>query len=214
MELEQLKERVVAAAVDLYRNGLVRNTGAGGNVSARDPETGVIAVTPSKVRYDTMKADDIVLIDLAGKILETKYTRKPTSESLTHRLILKEFPQMNAVIHTHSPYANAMALVYDYVPAVVNETAFFCGKTIPVSKFVVPGTDEMAREVVRNLKKVPAMIIANHGPVVMGQSLDVAVQRALVVEDSAKIFCFAKMLGDPRLLSEENCERTMARANV
>ena len=214
MQLQKLREEVVATCVDLYQNGLVRSNGAGGNVSARDTESGIIAVTPSHIRYDTMQADDIMLIDLDGNVIEGKPDRKPTSESPMHRLILKEYPHANAVVHTHSPYANALAMVYDEVPAVVNETPYFCGKSIPVAGFVTPGTDQMAIDVVEKLRDVPAMIIRNHGPVVMADSLALALQRAFVVEDSSKIYCIAKTIGKPILICTEECDKLAALSNI
>ncbi len=200
MKLERLREEVRAVCVDLYKNGLVRNMGVGGNVSARDPESGLVAITPSQIRYDTMTWDDILVVDAKGKIVEAKPNLKPSTETPTHLLIYEEYGEVNAVIHTHSLYANISATLYDEVPLVHVEQPFLIGKPIPVSEYVAPGTEEMARAVVEKLKNVPAMILPNHGPVVVGRDLSEALKRALTVEDASRIYYSACCIGKPRLI--------------
>ncbi|MBN2185938.1 MAG: class II aldolase/adducin family protein [Dehalococcoidia bacterium] len=200
MKLEALREEVRAVCVDLYRNGLVRNMGVGGNVSARDLDSGLIAITPSHVRYDTMKWEDILVVNAEGEVVESKPPLIPSMELRTHLLVYQECAEVNAVIHTHSPYTNVLATLYDEVPLVHVEQIFLIGKPIPVSEYVTPGTEAMARAVVEKLKDVPAMILRNHGPVVVGRNLTEALNRALTVEDASRIYYSACCIGKPRLI--------------
>ena len=213
MKLVGLREEIVATCVDFYKNGLVRNIGAGGNISARDPESGLIALTPSQVRYDIMEPEDIVIINLKGEVVEAKVSRKPTSEKETHRLIYERYNSVNAVIHTHSTYANVLATLYDEIPVVNNELAYFIGGPVPVIDYVEPGTKDMAIAVVEGIKEIPAVVIRNHGPIVVGKDLSEALTRALVVEDAAKIYCEARCLGEPRLMSQEEWQHLWAKSS-
>ncbi len=206
MKLEELREKVVKTCQDFYQNGLVLNTGTGGNISARDPDSGLIVVTPSQVRYDTIAAKDMVVTNLEGEIVESQADYDPTSELPTHRLIYKEFPEVNAVIHDHSTYANVLASLYSEIPAMHTEFAYFIGPTVPVAEYVTPGTMDMAEVVVEKLQEAPAMVLRNHGPVAVGEDLKVALDRALAVEDSAEIYYNASVLGEPRVISKEECE--------
>lgn len=212
MKLVRLREEIVAACVDFYKNGLVRNIGAGGNISARDPESGLIALTPSQVRYDIMKPEDIVIINLKGEVVEAKPSRRPTSEEETHRLIYERYSSVNAVIHTHSIYANVLATLYDEIPVVNNEVAYFIGGPVPVIDYVEPGTRDMAIAVAEGIKEIPAVVIRNHGPIVAGRNLAEALTRALVVEDAAKIYIKARCLGEPKLMSQEEWQQLWAKS--
>ena len=200
MNLKEKKKRVVEACRDIYKNGLVRNTGTGGNVSARDPDSGMIIVTPSQVRYDTIESKDMVVISSDGEVVEARENRKPTTEYFTHRLIYKKYDEVNGVIHTHSTYANVLATLYDRIPSTHTEFDYFIGGSAPVSRYVSPGTEDMARLVVKELKNCPVMVICNHGPVAVGEDLNMALNRVLALEDTAKIYYKALCLGEPSVI--------------
>lgn len=207
MKIPKLREEVVRICKDMYHNGLVRDTGTGGNVSSRDPDTGLVVVTPSQVRYDTITAEDMVVMDLEGEVVESKSGRVPTSEAPTHLLIYREFSDVNAVIHTHSPYANVLASLYSNIPAAHTEFAYFIGDKIPVTEWVTPGTDAMAESVVEKLEEASATVLRNHGPVVVAEDLNTALNRALAVEDSSKVYYKALCLGEPTVISEDECKK-------
>ena len=200
MKLHSIREQIVAACLDLCHNGLMCNLGAGGNVSVRDPDTGLVALTPSQVRYDTMSAEDIVVTDIDGKIVESLSNRVPTSELATHTMIYREFNDVNAVIHAHAPFITAVTVVEDALPALNYELLYFVGRTVPVIPFVMPGTEEMARDVTGALKESRAMVIRNHGLFVVGEDLASTLVRAVVVEDAARLYCYARSIGEPKLL--------------
>ena len=105
MELNRLKQQVYKANIDLVKHGLVIFTW--GNVSAIDRDKNVIVIKPSGVSYDNMKSDDMVIVDMEGKVVEGKY--KPSSDTATHLELYKAFPEIGGVVHTHSTYATAWA---------------------------------------------------------------------------------------------------------
>jgi len=206
MKLEQQREAVIRACADLCSCGLMRELGAGGNVSVRDQETDLIALTPSQVRYDTMASADVVVTDMHGAVIEAAPGRVPTSEVATHTMIYRELPWVNAVIHTHALYCTAVASVEDHLPAANYELLYFAAREVPVVPFIMPGTEEMARVVVDALQEAPAMVIRNHGLFVVGKDLDSTLVRAVAVEDAARLYYFARTLGKPHLLPPEVCK--------
>lgn len=207
MKLAKLRKEVVQVCMDCVKNGLFRNIGVSGNVSARDPESGLIALTPSQVRYDTMGPGDIIVVDMKGKIVESKRSRKPTTESPTHILIYQRFEEVNAIVHTHSIYANVLGTLRDEIPTVYVGQAYFVGGAVPVSEYVSPHTEDMARLVAEYLKDSPCMVIRNHGLITVGKNLGEALQRAVVVEDNSKIFHEAYRMRKPELFPEEEIQK-------
>ncbi len=206
-ELNELRKTVVSVSQDFYQNGLVRNTGTGGNISARDPDSGLIAVTPSQVRYDTMGPEDIVIINLEGDVIEAREGLIPTSESPTHRLIYQEFSQFHAVVHSHSIFATVLGSLFDSIPAMHTEFAAFIGDSVPVAKYAQPGTKKMARVIVEKLRETPAMVLRNHGTVSVAENPKTALDRALAVEDTANMYYHARALGNPKVISPEQCRK-------
>ncbi len=200
MKLQSIRQQIVDACHDLCRNNLMCNLGAGGNVSVRDPETGLVALTPSQVRYDTMSAEDIVVTDVNGMIVEALENRVPTSELETHTMIYREFKNINAVVHAHAPFVTAVTAVEDGLPALNYEQLYFISRVVPVIPFVMPGTVEMAEKVTAALKQSTAMVIRNHGLFAMGGNLAETVVRAVVAEDAARLYLYARSIGDPKLL--------------
>jgi len=203
MKLQSIREQIVDACHDLCRNNLMCNLGAGGNVSVRDPETGLVALTPSQVRYDTMTAEDIVVTDVNGTVIEALDHRVPTSELATHTMIYREFSDIHAVVHAHAPFITAVTTVEDGLPALNYEQLYFISRVLPVIPFVMPGTDEMAEKVSAALKQSSAIVIRNHGLFAIGGSLAETVVRAVVAEDAARLYVYARSIGQPKLLPED-----------
>jgi len=150
-----------------------------------------------------MTWQDILLVNAEGEVIEAKPNLKPSMELPTHLLIYRELKEVNAVIHTHSLYACVLSMLYDEVPLVHVEQAFLIDSPIPISEYVKPGTAEMAAAVVEKLKKVPAMIIRNHGPVVTGNNLNEALKRTLMIEDVSQIYYCARCIQEPRLVPQD-----------
>ena len=183
---EDLKREVIAAARKAEETGLCRPRS--GNFSRIDDERKCIAITPSGLDRMTMTEDDIIIIDKELKILENKNDRNPSSESLMHVAAYEARPDINAVAHTHSPYALAFAIIEKPVPPVLAESGHLgCEKNmgyIPVAVYGRQGSQALADSVKLPLTKGDAMLLAHHGVMtVSGKGADDALVKAMYVED-------------------------------
>jgi len=200
---DRLKEKIVEISKRLYQRGLV--AGAGGNVSARIPDSQHILVTPSGLCKGYLKTSDIVKVDLDGRLIEGKW--KPTSETPMHTEIYKVREDVNAVVHAHPPFSTGFACarvplnmpIFPEVIAMVGEVA--------TVEYITPSTNELARKVAEVAKKHEAMLLENHGTITLGASLEQAYQRAEVLEDYAKVLLISTLLGGPKPLSSEEVKR-------
>ena len=199
MLLPELRSEVARYAKKMYDSHLVQATQ--GNLSARDPESGFICVTPSGTDYQLLTAEDIVVIDENGKVVEGK--RRPTVETPVHTLILHRRHDIHCVMHTHSPYATAFGVIYQPIPVILSDSALYLGCEVPVAAYCMSGTPEFAELVADTLKDGPAAIWGNHGVVVVGVDLSLTFSIAHALEDSAKVYTIAKQLGTPVFLPEE-----------
>ncbi len=192
--LESLKAAVLKANLDLVRNNLVILTW--GNVSAIDRETGLVVIKPSGVGYDTMKAEDMVVVDLDGNVVEGNL--RPSSDTPTHLAIYRHFKEVGGVVHTHSTYATAWAQAGMAIPNVgtTHADTFYCD---------IPCTEEMSKEQISeryeaatgdviaeafegmNPMHTPAVLVKHHGPFTWGKSADDAVYNAVVLEEVARM---------------------------
>lgn len=192
--LEALKEKVFQANLDLVKHGLVIFTW--GNVSAIDRQSGLVVIKPSGVEYDVMKAEDMVVIDLDGNIVEGNLN--PSSDTPTHLVLYKAFPQIGGVVHTHSTYATSWAQAGMDIPNIGTTHADYFYKGIPC-------TDDMTEEEVMgnyeletgnvivkrfngmNPVHTPGVLVKNHGPFSWGKDAHEAVHNAVVMEQVAKM---------------------------
>ena len=183
MEYTKICGEILEACRDMERLGLVYGTW--GNISVRF-EDGLI-MTPSRISYDVMVPGDMVHMDFEGNI--KKGHRVPTSERDIHRLILKNRPDLGAVVHTHSPHACAAAAAGLMLPPLIEEIAQLIGGAVPVTPHYIPGGNhlELAKLVVETLGGVNAVLIKNHGPVSCGASLSEALVCAQVTEKAAQM---------------------------
>ncbi len=191
--LEQLKEQVWKLHLELPKNGLVMWTG--GNVSARDPETNLVAIKPSGVMYEDLRPEDHVVLDLDGNIVEGKL--KPSSDTASHLYIYRQRPDVNGVVHTHSPYATAFAAVGKPIPVYLTAIADEFGCPIPCAGFALIGGEEIGRQVVEHIGESAAVLLKNHGVFTVGPTVRDAVKAAVMVEDVAKAVWLALQLGQP-----------------
>ncbi len=199
MELKELKKQVLEVCKKLPEYQLV--TGTAGNVSARDPETGLVAIKPSGVPYQTMDIDDIVVLDLNGVIIEQKAGRKSSFETPTHLEIYRRYPEINGVIHTHARYVNILSAVKDSIPCGTTPTGRrLLKEDIVVIGFINNGTQEMADTVAPALDGKTAVAIQNHGPFTVGETVQLALERAVALEDTSQIYYMASLLGTPSLI--------------
>ena len=180
--LEELKQKVFKANLDLVKQGLVIFTW--GNVSGIDREKGLVVIKPSGVSYDEMKAEDMVVVDLeSGKVVEGDLN--PSSDTPTHLVLYKAFPNIQGVVHTHSTYATAFAQAGKDIPNIGTTHADYFYKDIPCTR-------DMTVDEILNIRKInpdhtPAVLVKNHGPFSWGTSPDNAVYNAKVMEQCAKM---------------------------
>lgn len=192
--LEQLKQEVFKANLDLVKHGLVIFTW--GNVSAVDREKGLVVIKPSGVSYDDMKADDMVVLDLDGNIVEGKL--KPSSDTPTHLALYRAFPNIGGVVHTHSTYATAWAQAGCDIPNIGTTHSDYFKDSIPctrsMTKEEVEGQYELEtghviieRFAGLNAAHTPGVLVKNHGPFSWGKDAHDAVHNAVVMEQVAKM---------------------------
>lgn len=157
--LEKLKEELVELHLELPKNNLVVWTG--GNVSARDTETGLIVIKASGIRYEDMRPQHMVVVNADGDLVEGDY--KPSSDVHSHLYIYKHRPDVGGVVHTHSAYATAFAAVNKPIPVVLTAIADEFGGPIPCGGFALIGDDAIGKVVIESIGKSPAVLLKNHG---------------------------------------------------
>jgi L-ribulose-5-phosphate 4-epimerase len=201
--LERIKDDLVRLHAELPRNDLVVWTG--GNVSARDPETGLVAIKPSGVRYEDLTADTMVVLDLDGRVVEG--THKPSSDTASHLYIYRHRPDVNGVVHTHSRYATAFAAVGRSIPVYLTAQADEFGGEIPCAGFALIGDEAIGAQVVETIGRSPAVLLKNHGVFTVGPSASAAVKAAIMTEDVAATVWAALQIGQPDVLPDDVVER-------
>jgi L-ribulose-5-phosphate 4-epimerase len=201
--LEKLKEQLVELHLELPRNNLVVWTG--GNVSARDPETGLVVIKASGIRYEEMRAQHMVVVDLDGKMVDGDF--KPSSDVYSHLYIYKHRPEVFGVVHTHSAYATAFAAVNKPIPVVLTAIADEFGGPIPCGGFALIGDDAIGKVVVESIGKSSAVLLKNHGVFTIGKSAKAAVKAAVMTEDNAKTVWLAMQIGTPDEIPQKDVEK-------
>jgi len=203
--MQQLKQQVFEANMALPRHGLVTFTW--GNVSGIDREHQCIAIKPSGVAYETMSADDMVIVDMSGVVIEGKY--RPSSDTATHLALYKQYPELGGVVHTHSTHATAWAQAGLSIPALGTTHADYFFGDIPCSRPLT--CEEVQDEYELNTGKViietlgeinplhtPGIIVYQHGPFAWGKNVEDAVHNAVVMEEVARMAWIAREI-NPQL---------------
>jgi L-ribulose-5-phosphate 4-epimerase len=203
MRLESLRHELVLLHEELPRNGLV--TWTGGNVSVRDPDSGLVAIKPSGVRYGQLTAESMVVLDLDGTIVEGAL--KPSSDTASHLYIYRHRPDVNGVVHTHSRYATAFAAVGRPIPVYLTAQADEFGGEIPCAGFALVGDEAIGAQVVDGIGRSPAVLLKNHGVFTIGPSAEAAVKTAIMVEDVAATVWLALQIGTPDVLPDDVVEQ-------
>jgi L-fuculose-phosphate aldolase len=203
MMLGELRAEVARYAKKMVASGLVR--AAQGNLSARDSQSGLICITPSGMDYDLVSAEDIMVIDDQGAVVEGAH--RPSVETPLHTLILRRRSDINCVMHTHSLYATAFGVVYEPLPMVLAESALCLGGAVPIAPYQMSGTPEFAELVAEALGEGNAIIWGNHGAMVVGPSLGATFSAAHALEDGAQVYWLARQLGTPVSLPPDEVEK-------
>lgn len=201
--LESVKEQLVELHLELPKNELVMWTG--GNVSQRDAETGYVVIKASGIRYEEMKPEHMVVLDMDGKMVEGDY--KPSSDVYSHLYIYKHRPDVGGVVHTHSRYATAFAAVGKPIPCVLTAMADEFGGPIPCGGFALIGDEAIGKVVIESIGKSPAVLLKNHGVFTIGKNATAAVKAAVMTEDVAATVWMAMQLGTPDVIPQEDVEK-------
>lgn len=201
--LEKLKEELVNLHLKLVQYNLVVWTG--GNVSARDPESGLVVIKASGVPYENMGPQHMVVMNMDGKVVEGNL--KPSSDVFSHLYIYKHREDINGVVHTHSDYATAFAAVGKSIPVYLTAMADEFGCEIPCAGFVRIGDEAIGREVVNNIGASTACLLKNHGVFTIGTTAKAAVKSAVMTEDIARTVWLAMQIGTPVPIPEEDVEK-------
>jgi L-ribulose-5-phosphate 4-epimerase len=197
--LDSLRERLWQLHMELPRNGLV--TWTGGNVSGRDPDSGYVAIKPSGVRYEDLKPEHMVVVDLEGNVVEGAL--KPSSDTASHLYIYRQRPDIHGVVHTHSRYATAFAALGQPIPVYLTAMADEFGGPIPCGGFALIGGEQIGQVVVESIGDSPAVLLKNHGVFTVGPSPEAATKAAVMVEDVAHTVWIALQIGQPEEIPPE-----------
>ena len=205
--LEELKEQLVRLHLELPKNELVQWTG--GNVSARDPKTGLVIIKASGIRYEEMRPEHMVVTDLDGNRVEGNY--KPSSDVLSHLYIYKHRPDVGGVVHTHSRYATAFAAIGKPIPCVLTAIADEFGGPIPCGGFALIGDEAIGKVVIDSIGKSPAVLLKNHGVFTIGEDATAAVKAAVMTEDVAATVWMALQIGEPDIIPQDDVDKLHVR---
>jgi L-fuculose-phosphate aldolase len=198
----ELRRAVVEAFRFMEERGL--NWGYSGNISLRLPEEGLYLISPSGVKKSKIAPEDLVIIDEGGRVVEG--SRAPSIEYRMHLAVYRVRRDVNAVVHAHPLYASVFAALRRRIEPVVEELTIYLGGPVEVAEYAPPGTEELAENVVRALGDRSAVILANHGALTCGSSLEEALDALVYLERAALISALSSLLGGAHPLPEEVLE--------
>ena len=201
MLLEQLREIVWKCNLELPKNDLVKLTS--GNVSGRDPESGLVVIKPSGVTWEDLTPENMVVVDLDGNVVEGELN--PSTDTDTHLYVYQQRPDVFGIVHTHSPYASSFAALGEPIPACLTTCGMFGGE-VPIGGFAPIGGEDIGQEIIDKIGRSLAIIMQNHGVFTIGTSAQQATKVAVEVEDVAKITHLAMLRGQPILLTDEQID--------
>ena len=198
--MDPMKQILIESGRKMLGKGLTVETW--GNISLRDPQTGKVYLTPSGMDYSKLIEEDVVVFDADGYQIEG--VRKPSIEKEMHLGIMAKRPDVNAVIHTHPVYSQVFAVLGMPIPAIIDESAQVFGGEVPVAKYGLPGSMELAEHVIQALGvENNACLMANHGAVCVGGTMDMAFRCCTVLEMTAQIYQLCLQIGKPNLIEPE-----------
>lgn len=197
--MQQLKQQVFEANMDLPRYGLVTFTW--GNVSAIDRQRGLVVIKPSGIAYESMTVDDMSVVDLQGHVVEGRWS--PSSDTATHLALYRRYPDLGGVVHTHSTHATAWAQAGLAIPALGTTHADYFFGDIPCTRALSAQEVDEAYELntgqviiealgEANPLHTPGIVVYQHGPFAWGKDAHEAVHNAVVMEEVARMAWIAR----------------------
>jgi ribulose-5-phosphate 4-epimerase/fuculose-1-phosphate aldolase len=192
-----VRQSIVDYAQRAVRCRLVINTQ--GNISVRDPQSRSIAITPHDVEYDEMTAEDIVVVDYDGNVIDG--SGEPSEETSVHRAVYAARPELHAVVHTEPVFTNVFGALGKPIEPVLVSVLVANRGPVPVMPFMPSGSTEFGMEMVRTMGAGNAVIWGNHGLLTAGPTLKAAFRASVAVESAAEVYQLALRLGEPRALT-------------
>lgn len=185
MLLAGLRDEIVAAGLEALRRGIVHGTA--GNFSIRDRETGLIAISPSGIPYPSITPADVVIVDENANVVDG--TRKPSSETPMHTMIMKEHPRIGAIVHTHSHYSTVVGTIRDCLPPILTEVCCVVGERVPVTRYGLTSMPDIGYSILESMHdETRAVLMKNHGLISFGDNVDEAMLISEIVEEGAKVY--------------------------
>jgi len=197
---KKYKKIIVDTGKELYKKNLT--IGTWGNISALDSETGLVYIKPSAMDYNEINLEDIIVIDKKGEVIEG--VRKPSIETPMHLAVYNKREDVGAVVHYHSIYSSVFAVTGLTLPGICEDFVQIVGDKVICAKYALPGTKELAKNVVTGLGKRNAVFLTNHGTLCVGKNMKEAMKVSYVVEKTAQIYILSKNVGRCRIISEED----------
>ena len=201
MLLEKLREIVWKCNLELPKNDLVKMTS--GNVSGRDPDSGLVVIKPSGYNFEELTPAHMVVVDPNGRVVEGNL--KPSTDTDTHLFVYQHRPDVFGMVHTHSPYASTFAVLGQPIPACLTASAMLGGE-IPIGGYAPIGGADIGQEIINKIGRALAIVMQNHGVFTIGSSPQQATKMAVEVEEIAKITHLAMLRGQPILLTVEQLD--------
>jgi len=197
---KNLKKLIVKTGRELYKQNLT--IGTWGNISALDPETGLIYIKPSAMDYNEINLEDIIVVNREGEVIEG--VRKPSIETPMHLAVYNNREDVGAVVHYHSIYSSVLAVTGLSLPGICEDFVQIVGDKVICSKYALPGSKELAINAVVGLGNRNAVFLTNHGTLCVGKDMKEAMKVSYVVEKTAQIYILSKNVGKCKIIPEED----------
>jgi L-ribulose-5-phosphate 4-epimerase len=201
--LRNLKQNIVSAGRDLFNKGLLENNE--GNISIRLSNKEELLITPTANNYQIFTADQVVHMNFDGTALSSG--KLPSTEAKMHIAIYKSRPKVKSIIHTHSTYASMLSILRRSIPVIMEEQIIYLGGSIDISPYGEAHTDDISESALTALSFKNGALLANHGVIVCGKSIQNTIKNAELVEKLAKVYWGALQIGDPYILDKEPLDK-------
>lgn len=203
--LKELRQIVCDLHAELPKNNLVAWTS--GNISARDPDSNLVVIKPSGIKFPDLTPENMVVVTINGEIVEGNY--KASSDTASHCYIYRHMPNVNGIVHTHSRYATAFATHGRSIPCITTAMGDEFGGDIPCGGFALIGGEEIGQIVVETLcgSRSPACLLQSHGVFTVGANAEKAVKAAVMTEDNAAIAWTSLQMGTPLTIAPSDINK-------
>lgn len=206
MLLEKEREKLVRYSQILLEKGLTNGTA--GNVSIYNEKEKLVAITPSGVSYETMKSEDVSVVNMEGKLLEGK---EPSTELEMHMILYRNRNDVKSVIHTHPIYSTVLACLREDLPAIDYMIGVTKSTKVKCAEYAPYGTDELAENAYKAMGESYAVILANHGLTTAGENIENAFNVTVQVEYISELYTKGRSIGKPVILEDSEMESILER---